>query len=139
MTGLQFNRKNQVLVAVDIAKAKHDVLIELPSGQRKKVIVQNRRSDFQELSAYLKSLGFPCLIGIEPTADYHRNLAYFLQILPLILARRIRWFMRRAAGSLSRNPRSSQSIRSPIRSKQSAAMRKRCLAVLPATLLRSAR
>lgn len=80
MTGPQFNRKNQVLVAIDIAKVKHDVLIEHPSGQRKKVIVQNRRSDFQELSTYLKSLGVPCLIGIEPTADYHRNLAYFLQV-----------------------------------------------------------
>ena len=56
MTELKSNRKNQVLVAIDIAKAKHDVLVELPSGQRKKIIIQNRRSDFEELSAYLREV-----------------------------------------------------------------------------------
>ena len=76
----QINLKSQVLVAVDISKNKHDVLVELPSGQRKKMIILNRRSDFQELSEYLKSLKASCTIGMEATADYHRNLAYFLQV-----------------------------------------------------------
>ena len=61
-----------VLVAIDVAKAKHDVLVELPTGRRKKMVVRNQRA------AYLHSLGGACLIALEPTADYHRCLAYFL-------------------------------------------------------------
>lgn len=80
MTEMTLNRKSQILVAIDVAKSKHDVLIEFPSGQRKKLIVQNRRSDFQQLSSYLKEVGDSWVIGLEPTADYHRNIAYFLQV-----------------------------------------------------------
>jgi len=80
MIGKQLNRENQVLVAVDIAKKKHDVLIEVPSGKRRKFVIENRLSDFRSLFKHLKELGLPCLVGIEPTADYHRNLAYFLQV-----------------------------------------------------------
>jgi transposase len=80
MTEKQTNRKDQVLVAIDIAKKKHDILIELPSGKRRKFVIQNTRSGFQSFFSFLKDLEQPCLIGIEPTADYHRNLAYFLQI-----------------------------------------------------------
>lgn len=79
MSETSSNRNNQVLAAIDIAKLKHDVLLELPSGQRRKMIVRNRREDFLHLVSYLKSLNHSCLVGIEPTADYHRNLAYFLQ------------------------------------------------------------
>ncbi len=68
----------RILVAIDVSKAKHDVLIELPSGGRKKMIVRNRRDEFQQLAAYLKSLPGVCEIALEPTADYHRCLAYFL-------------------------------------------------------------
>jgi transposase len=32
-----------------------------------------------EFSQYLKDLQMPFHIGIEPTADYHRNRAYFLK------------------------------------------------------------
>jgi hypothetical protein len=34
--------KEVVLVAIDIAKSKHDVLIERPNGQRKKFVIRNR-------------------------------------------------------------------------------------------------
>src|SRR5437763_10625023 len=67
-----------VLVAIDVAKAKHDVLVELPTGRRKKMVIRNQRADFQQLADYLHSLGGECLIALEPTADYHRCLAYFL-------------------------------------------------------------
>jgi transposase len=66
------------LVAIDVAKAKHNVLVELPTGRRKKMVVLNQRSDFQQLAEYQRSLGRECLIALEPTADYHRCLAYFL-------------------------------------------------------------
>ncbi len=68
-----------VLVAIDIAKAKHEVLVELLGGKRKKMIVRNQQSDFRQLAAYLKSLDAECVIALEPTADYHRCLAYFLK------------------------------------------------------------
>ena len=70
----------RILVAIDIAKAKHDVLVELPSGKRKRMIVRNQLSDFRQLAAYLKSQNGVCEIALEPTADYHRNLAYFLKV-----------------------------------------------------------
>lgn len=79
MTGVEFNRKKQILVAIDIAKAKHDVLIELPNGSRKRMIVRNQLADFNQLSDYLKSIDCDTVVGIEPTADYHRNIAYFLK------------------------------------------------------------
>lgn len=79
MTDSHSSSKQRVLVAIDIAKAKHDVLIELPTGKRKKMIVRNQQSDFRQLAAYLKSQGGECEIALEPTADYHRNLAYFLK------------------------------------------------------------
>ena len=79
MTETNFTRKNQLLVAIDVAKAKHDVLVELPTGQRKKMVVHNRLTDFEHLSRYLKAVGGDCLIALEPTADYHRGLAYFLK------------------------------------------------------------
>lgn len=79
MTTSHSTRKNSLLVAIYIAKAKHEVLVELPTGQRKKMVVDNRLTDFEQLSRYLKASGRDCLIALEPTADYHRPLAYFLK------------------------------------------------------------
>ena len=67
-----------VLVAVDIAKLKHDVLVELPDGRRQKMVVRNQLPEFRRLADHLRSLGTACLIAFEPTADYHRCLAHFL-------------------------------------------------------------
>ncbi len=69
----------RILVAIDVAKAKHDILVELPNGHRKKMIIRNRRNEFLQLAAYFKSLNGVCEIALEPTADYHRCLAYFLR------------------------------------------------------------
>lgn len=79
MTDTNSSAKARTLVAIDIAKAKHDVLVELPTGKRRKMIVRNQLSDFRQLAAYLESQGGECLVALEPTADYHRNLAYFLK------------------------------------------------------------
>jgi transposase len=78
MTDSHSTATARILVAIDVAKAKHDVLAELPGGGRKKMIVRNCREEFQQLFAYLKSLEGRCEIALEPTADYHRCLAYFL-------------------------------------------------------------
>lgn len=78
MTDSHSTATPRIFVAIDVAKAKHDILVELPDGRRKKMIVRNRRDEFQQLAAYLKSLDGTCEIALEPTADYHRCLAYFL-------------------------------------------------------------
>lgn len=78
MTASHSTSVPSVLVAIDVAKAKHDVLVELPTGRRQKRVVRNQLADFQQFAAYLRSLGAECLIAFEPTADYHRGLAYFL-------------------------------------------------------------
>ena len=79
MTQSYGNMGEMVLVAVDIAKQRNAVLIQLPDESRKKFVVANKLSDFQEFTAYLKSMRFPCVIGLEATGNYHRPLAYYLQ------------------------------------------------------------
>src|SRR5271154_4874998 len=67
------------LVAVDIAKNSHDVLIESPNrGRRRRLRLANNLEDFEQLASYLRSLKSPVLIGFEATGNYHRPLAYFL-------------------------------------------------------------
>lgn len=66
------------LVAIDIAKRRNDVLVELPDGKTRSFKVANKRSDFRKLAEYLHSLPGPCRVAFEPTADYHRPIAWFL-------------------------------------------------------------
>ena len=67
------------LVAVDIAKNYHDVLIQPPPpGRRRRVRVANNRQDFEHLAGFLQGLKSSVLIGFEATGNYHRPLAYFL-------------------------------------------------------------
>lgn len=79
MTGIICNTTNTVLVAIDIAKSKHDVAVLLPNGKKRSFKVVNTREDFEKFSLYLKDLHLPCLIGFEATGNYHRPIAYFLQ------------------------------------------------------------
>ncbi len=74
------NAKDIVLVGIDIAKAKNDVLVQLPNGTRKKFKVANKMNDYREFIAYLSSLGYPRHIGLEATSNYHRPIAYHLQM-----------------------------------------------------------
>lgn len=72
------NITGKALVAIDISKAKHDVLIELACGKRKKMIIKNNMKDYQVLLKTLEPWKNHCLIAFEPTGNYHRTLAYFL-------------------------------------------------------------
>jgi transposase len=73
------NTINQkIWVAIDIAKYKHEVLIEYPNGTQKRLVIMNTLSDFNRLSEKLKDAGLPVSIGFEATGYYHRGLAYFL-------------------------------------------------------------
>lgn len=78
MTKSSVNVQRAVWVAIDVAKDRHDVLVERPEGERKTFKVANHRADFERFAAYLRSLGLPCHIAFEATGDYHRTLAYFL-------------------------------------------------------------
>lgn len=67
------------LVAIDIAKSCHEVLIEPPApARRRRSRVANTLEEYQRLAEYLHRLDAPVLIGFEATGNYHRTLAYFL-------------------------------------------------------------
>ena len=66
------------LVAIDIAKDWNVVLVLESCGTRRSFKVANRRADHDRLVAFLRSLPGRVIAGLEPTADYHRPLAYRL-------------------------------------------------------------
>ncbi len=68
-----------VLVAIDIAKSRNDVVIEQPGKRRRqRMKVLNTRADHQRLIDHLRRLGCPVQIGFEATGNYHRALAWQL-------------------------------------------------------------
>ena len=80
MTKVSFNMNNTVLVAIDVAKARNDVLVQFPNGERKKMKVSNAAKEYQSFIEYLKSFQMPCVIGFEATSNYHKTIAYHLQV-----------------------------------------------------------
>jgi transposase len=68
-----------VLVAIDIAKTRNEVLIEPPGGgRRRRLTVLNARADHDRLLEVLAGYGAPVIAGFEATGDYHRALAWRL-------------------------------------------------------------
>jgi transposase len=79
MTNPQSTPEAVVWVAIDIAKDRHEALIEAPGWKsRKKFRVQNTAEEFRAFADFLHGLGLPIRIGFEPTGNYHRAFAYFL-------------------------------------------------------------
>src|SRR5579864_117880 len=79
MTKPQSTPEAVVWVAIDVAKDRHEALIEAPGWKsRKKFRVHNTAEEFRAFADFLHSLGFIVRIGFEPTGNYHRALAYFL-------------------------------------------------------------
>ena len=79
MTNLQSMPEAVVWVAVDVAKDRHEALIEAPGWKsRKRFRLQNTAEEFRAFADFLHRLGLPVRIGFEPTGNYHRALAYFL-------------------------------------------------------------
>lgn len=67
------------LVAIDIAKSYHEVLVEPPPpARRRRFRVANTLPEYQRLAIYLRQLATRVLVGFEATSNYHRTLAYFL-------------------------------------------------------------
>lgn len=68
----------KTLVAIDIAKRHHAVLIEMPDGKQQRFRMASSHEDHQRLIELLKAAPSPVRIALEPTGDCHRTLAYQL-------------------------------------------------------------
>jgi len=68
----------QTLVAIDIAKGVNVALVEHSDGRQQRFRFAHQRDDYDRLVAFLQGCPAPCRIALEPTADYHRTLAYRL-------------------------------------------------------------
>jgi len=79
MTNAHSIPDNAVLVAIDIAKARNDVLIEI-AGQkrRRRMVVQNTRAEHDRFIDLLRSFERPVVAGFEATGNYHRAVAWRL-------------------------------------------------------------
>jgi hypothetical protein len=61
-----------LLVAIDISKHRHEVLIGIPGKtRRRRLTVMNTLEDFQRLSVAFASYDLPVRIGFEATSNYH--------------------------------------------------------------------
>jgi transposase len=79
MTFPKYIAANAVLVAIDVAKLRNDVLIEVPgSSRRTRRTVLNSRGEHDRFVEFLLGLGQPVIAGFEATGNYHWPLAYRL-------------------------------------------------------------
>jgi len=68
-----------VLVAIDIAKVRNEVLIESPGDKRRRRLqVLNNRAEHDRLIEVLLAYGRPVVCGFEATGNYHRPIAWRL-------------------------------------------------------------
>jgi len=78
MTVIQFN-PSTLLVAIDISKHRHEVLIGIPGKKRRRrLTITNTLADFERLALLLAGYDLPVRIGFEATGNYHRALAHHL-------------------------------------------------------------
>ena len=79
MTKIIVAQDAPVLVAIYIAKARHEVLIAIPDKKRRRrLTVSNELAAFNRLATALKEYGRPVRVAFEATGNYHRALAYHL-------------------------------------------------------------
>lgn len=79
MANEQSNPERAVLVAIDIAKTRNEVLIEDSArARRQRLTVLNTRVEHDRLIAELRARSQPIVIGFEATGNYHRPLAWRL-------------------------------------------------------------
>ncbi len=79
MTTLQSMPIDAILVAIDISKHRHEVLIEVPGRtRRRRLTVLNTRQEHDRLVDVLAAFEAPVVVGFEATGNYHRALAHRL-------------------------------------------------------------
>ncbi len=77
MKSFRSGRSGPAWLAIDVAKNRHEGLLEDPKGNRQRLAIANSRDGFDTLATQLRPYG-ACEIALEPTGDYHRPLANFL-------------------------------------------------------------
>jgi transposase len=81
MTDTIIAQAEPILVAIDFAKARHEVLIAAPGKKRRRrLTVLNQLVDSNRLIATLAGYGRPVRVAFEATGNYHRALAYYLGV-----------------------------------------------------------
>lgn len=78
MTNEHQSTKDRVIVALDIAKSSHDAAIQLVNGKRLNIKIPNTKEGYQALLNRCGVAADAIHVGFEPTADYHRNIAFWL-------------------------------------------------------------
>jgi hypothetical protein len=79
MTDTIISQSQSVLVAIDISKARHELLIAVPGkARRRRLTVLNQLDDFNRLVATVAEYGHPVPVAFEATGNYHRALACHL-------------------------------------------------------------
>jgi transposase len=79
MTSRQPTPPGAILVAIDIAKTRNEVLIAPPgAARRRRLTVLNSRADHDRLVELLRGYEAPVIVAFEATGDYHRALAWRL-------------------------------------------------------------
>ena len=79
MTDLSIAHSEPVLAAIDISKARHEVLIAVPGKKRRRrLTVLNQLDEFNRLTATLTEYDRPVRVAFEATGNYHRALAFHL-------------------------------------------------------------
>ncbi len=78
MTKLNDTNNNITYVAIDVAKQTHEVLIRFKNGKIKALKIPNNRSGFDQIVQLTLPTENTVIAAIEPTADYHRLIAYWL-------------------------------------------------------------
>jgi hypothetical protein len=61
------------LVAIDIGKVSHAVLVEGSDGKRQQFRMANQVEDYDRLVGFLRGLPGLTRIALEPTGDFHRT------------------------------------------------------------------
>jgi transposase len=77
------NRKpiptDALLVAIDIAKVRNEVLIEAPNHKRRRRLsILNTRAEHDRLIETLRAYGKPVICAFEASGNYHRPIAWRL-------------------------------------------------------------
>lgn len=79
MANINTKAETCILVAIDIAKHRHEVLMAVPGKpRRQRMTLTNTTEDFQRLIAILRDYRMPVRIGFEATGNYHRAIMYHL-------------------------------------------------------------
>lgn len=79
MTSANIIPADAVLVAIDIAKVRNEVLIEDPRHKRRRRLqVLNNRAEHDRLIEVLQTYGRSVVCGFEATGNYHRPIAWRL-------------------------------------------------------------